>query len=104
MLAIVSRSEAELLAEDAGKMTLVGEAALGRDLRQALPAVNQGPACHPEPELAQVFLRRHVERRLELPLEGADRHMGEARELPVRDRRLEVVAQVGQDRAELGAW
>ena len=92
-----------MAAKDSREVALIGEAARRRDLRQSLPGINQGPARHSQPELAQVVLRRQVETKMELALERSDRHVGDPGELSIRDRPMIVIAHERQDRPKLRA-
>ena len=64
-------------------MTLIGEAAIQCQLRQGLVRIDQGPTGDTQAKLPEVFLRREMKAGQELTLEGAERHLRGAGQLPV---------------------
>src|SRR5262249_291976 len=102
VLAILARGAAELAAELAGEVALIGEATAQGDLGHRGIGVDQGAARDPQAELAQKSLWREVEGGEEPALERAEGHVRQGREVPVRDLVMELGAHVSQRRAEAG--
>ena len=97
MFAIIARGAAEMATEFASEVALIGKAAAECHLGQGLAGVDQGPAGHAHLEFPQIFLGREVKAAAEFPLEGPDRHVRQPGQLPIGDRRVVMIPNVGQD-------
>src|SRR6185503_8900295 len=100
VLAVFAGCASKLTPELAREVALIREAAAQRDPGQRFVRVNQRAAGYPQAELPQIPLRREMKARVELTLEGAQRHLRGGGELLVADRALVVIAHVFQRRPE----